>query len=185
MTISFGDVPTVIVAKQQDLDVSRSWHEPRLLPQGYVVVPVDQDDQDACSGHLVVLPDAQQLDVFHSSPWMDFMLICATVGVHRRAQHMALAFLRPWPDHQAAILWTGEDREAFVGKEQDGDRSDWPMNKALRGLGVDATGHEDELSALGLDRLDWGAWPKVTASWLGREDQTGLRSVGRDRDRFS
>jgi hypothetical protein len=120
VTISFGDVPTIIVAKQHDLDTSRSWHEPRLLPQGYVVVPVDEEDQDAGSGHL------------------------------------ALAFLRPWPDHQVAILWIGEDREVFLGKEQDSDRSDWPMNKALRELGVDATGHLDELDALGLDRLDWG-----------------------------
>ncbi len=107
MTISFGDVPTIIVAKQHDLDTSRSWHEPRLLPQGYVVVPVDEEDQDACSGQLAVLHGVPQ-DVFHSSPWMEFMLICATVGVRRRAEHMALAFLRPWPDHQAAILWIGK-----------------------------------------------------------------------------
>lgn len=166
MVVSFGDVPTVIVASRQDLDVSRSWHEPRFLPQGYVVVPVDQDDQDACAGHLVVLP-GEPLDVFHSSPWMDFMLICATVGVRRRAEHMALVFLRPWPDHQAAILWQGEHQKIFVGKPEDSDRSDWPMNKALRELGVDATGHADELGALGLDRLDWASWPKVTASWLG------------------
>ena len=86
-----------------------------------------------------------------------------------------MAFLRPWPDHQAAILWIGECREVFVGKEQDSDRSDWPMNKVLRELGVDATGHLDELDALGLERLDWSAWPKVTAPWLGREDYTRPR----------
>lgn len=47
------------------------------------------------------------------------------------------------------------------------------MNKALRGLGVDATGHVDELDALGLDRLDWRTCPKVTAPWLGREEGGG------------
>ncbi len=168
MEVLFGDVETLVVAPRRDLHLFRSWHQPVYLPQEFVAVPFDEDDGMAWAGHVNAL-GGEALDHFEAHPRMHFMLMCAVLGVWG-PEHAQIAILSSSQDFHNAVLWSADQRTVFGPMETEPlDRSDWPINRALRVLNVDATGHLDELTALGLDQINWDNRPKLTAPWIRRQ----------------
>lgn len=149
----------IIVGRAEELDLSRSWYEPVELPQGFIALPFREPERAWWARATSSIPD-KTVDLFFSDFSLDLMLHCAILGIDRQAAYMKMAMLSIADGSQSSVVWSDA---GFVVRKQDdierNDRSNWPVNVALRELGVDRSGCLDEFEALNLSaimaQVDW------------------------------
>ncbi|TNH28766.1 hypothetical protein FHG89_14045 [Micromonospora orduensis] len=140
------------------------------LRQGMSFVPVTSRDRECTDEYFQRLDD--DVDPGHGSYLVTATLRCLGLTVHPGG---TVALIRAGTDEQASIVlhqagdgvpvpaeatqisvvrdWPGTawaERAKVAGVPGSSPRTDWPVNTALRALGVERGDHPDEATALGL-----------------------------------
>lgn len=156
-------------------------HHPAItkVPQGFSSVVASNEPIDRCVGRALNRDDEAGIDVGDGSYLVTATLHCLGLSVRPGA---SVAFLRLNTYGQASIVYHQAGPEAPVPPDarntavvagwqgtgwaeparardapDDAPPTDWPINAALRRLGVDRGHYPDEITALGLP-LDVSAW---------------------------